>query len=49
MIAVTPQQEVEKVEDFIGYLKMRENRALVKLSRAAESSLDFWHNDIDDE
>lgn len=50
MIAEIPQQEVEEVADFIGYLKMkRENSALVELSRAAESSLDFWHNDIDDE
>ncbi|MNJ57982.1 hypothetical protein D3C77_535940 [compost metagenome] len=50
MIAEIPQQEVEEVADFIGYLKMkRENRELVELSRAAESSLDFWQNDIDGE
>lgn len=50
MIAEIPQQEVEEVADFIGYLKMkRANRAFVELSRASESSLDFWYNDIDDE
>ena len=50
MITEIPQQEVEEVADFLGYLKMkRENNALVEISRAAESSLDFWNNDIDDE
>jgi len=43
-------QDMEEVADFIGYLKMkRENIMLKELSQAAESSLDFWHNDIDDE
>lgn len=50
MIAEIPAQDVEKVADFIGYLKMkRENALLKELSQAAESSLDFWNNDIDDE
>ena len=50
MIAEIPQQEVEEVADFLGYLKMkRENSELVELSLAAESSLGFWNNDIDDE
>ncbi|MMZ71477.1 DUF2281 domain-containing protein [Paenibacillus faecis] len=50
LIADIPQQELEEVADFIGYLKMkRENGILKELSKAAESSLDFWHNKIDDE
>ena len=50
MIADIPPQDVEKVADFIGYLKTkRENTLLEELSQAAESSLDFWNNDIDDE
>jgi hypothetical protein len=50
LIAEIPPQEVEEVADFIGYLKMkRENSILGEISKAAESSLDFWHNDIDDE
>lgn len=50
LIAEIPQNELEEVADFIGYLKMkRENSMLKDLSQAAESSLDFWNNDIDDE
>ncbi|MFC4600234.1 MULTISPECIES: DUF2281 domain-containing protein [Cohnella] len=50
LIAEIPPQDIEEVADFIGYLKMkRENSMLKELSQSAESSLDFWHNDIDDE
>ncbi|UJF33829.1 DUF2281 domain-containing protein [Paenibacillus hexagrammi] len=50
LISDIPPQDMEEVADFIGYLKMkRENIMLRELSQAAESSLDFWHNDIDDE
>jgi hypothetical protein len=50
LIADIPPQDMEEVADFIGYLKLkRENNMLKELSQAAESSLGFWHNDIDDE
>lgn len=50
LIADIPQQELEEVADFIGYLKMkRENNMAKELSQASESSLDCWNNDIDDE
>jgi hypothetical protein len=50
LIADISPQDMEEVADFIGYLKMkRENNLLKELSQAAESSLDFWNNDIDDE
>lgn len=50
LIANIPPQDIEEVADFIGYLRMkRENNILKELSQAAESSLDFWENDIDNE
>lgn len=50
LIADSPQQELEEVADFIGYLKMkRENHMAKELSQVSKSSLDFWNNDIDDE
>lgn len=50
LIAEISPQDVEEVADFIGYLKMKRENILEKeLSQAAESSLDFWNNDIDDE
>jgi hypothetical protein len=50
LIADIPPQDMEEVADFIGYLKMKRKTIMLnELSQAAESSLDFWHNDIDDE
>ena len=40
----------DDVIDFIGYLKMKNNRELFKdLEKSSESSMEFWDNDIDDE
>ena len=45
-----PDQEVDKILDFAEYLKIkREKRLTEDLTKASESSLDFWDNDIDDE
>lgn len=45
-----PDQEVDKILDFAEYLKIkREKRLTEELTKASESSLDFWDNDIDDE
>ncbi len=45
-----PEQEVDKILDFAEYLKIkREKRLSKELTKASESSLDFWDNDIDDE
>ncbi|QHS22056.1 DUF2281 domain-containing protein [Virgibacillus sp. MSP4-1] len=45
-----PEQEVDKILDFAEYLKIkREKRLSEDLTKASESSLDFWDNDIDDE
>ena len=45
-----PEQEVDKILDFAEYLKAkRDKSASEDLTKASESSLDFWDNDIDDE
>ncbi|WP_462419833.1 DUF2281 domain-containing protein [Salinicoccus sp. Marseille-QA3877] len=45
-----PEQEVDKILDFAEYLKAkREENISEELSKASESSLDFWDNDLDDE
>lgn len=45
-----PEQEVDKILDFAEYLKAkREENISEELSKAGESSLDFWDNDLDDE
>jgi hypothetical protein len=45
-----PEQEVDKILDFAEYLKAkRDKRMSEDLTKASESSLDFWDNDIDDE
>jgi spore cortex formation protein SpoVR/YcgB (stage V sporulation) len=44
-----PEQEVEKILDFAEYLKAKKEKSLSEdLTKASESSLDFWDNDIDD-
>lgn len=45
-----PEQEVDKILDFAEYLKAkREENVSEELTKASESSLDFWDNDLDDE
>jgi acetyl-CoA carboxylase beta subunit len=45
-----PEQEVDKILDFAEYLKAKKEKSLSEdLTKASESSIDFWNNDIDDE
>lgn len=45
-----PEQEVDKILDFVEYLKAKRAKSVSEdLTKASESSLDFWDNDIDDE
>jgi ornithine carbamoyltransferase len=45
-----PEQEIDKILDFAEYLKAKKENNLSKdLTKASESSLDFWDNDIDNE
>jgi hypothetical protein len=45
-----PEQEVNKILDFAEFLKAKKEKSLTKdLTKASESSLNFWNNDIDDE
>ncbi|QOY35070.1 DUF2281 domain-containing protein [Anaerobacillus isosaccharinicus] len=45
-----PEQEVDKILDFAEYLKTKKEKSLSEdLTKASESSIDFWDNDIDDE
>lgn len=44
------EQEVEKILEFVEYLKASKDKSLTKdLTKTSESSLDFWDNDLDDE
>lgn len=44
-----PEQEVDKILDFAEYLKAKRDKSVSEdLTKASESSLDFWDNDIDD-
>ncbi len=50
LINETPEDKITEVIDFIGYLKINNNRELFKdLEKSSESSIEFWNNDIDDE
>jgi hypothetical protein len=45
-----PEQEVDKILDFAEYLKAKKDKNLSEdLTKASESSLDFWDNEIDHE
>jgi len=45
-----PDQEIDKILDFAEYLEAKKEKRLSDdLTKASESSLDFWDNDIDDE
>ncbi len=44
-----PEQELDEVLDFVEYLKAKRDKKVSEdLSKASESSLGFWDNDIDD-
>jgi hypothetical protein len=50
IIEEIPDNEVIKILDFAEYLKAKKEKNLTKdLTKASESSLDFWDNEIDDE
>ena len=50
LIEEMPEKEVVEVIDFVGYLRLkREKAAITVLEKASESSLSFWNNDIDEE
>jgi hypothetical protein len=45
-----PENDVIEILDFAEFLKAKKEKALSKdLTKASESSLDFWNNDVDDE
>lgn len=45
-----PENEVIKILDFAEFLKAKKEKSLSEdLTKASESSLDFWNNDKDDE
>jgi hypothetical protein len=45
-----PDNEVIKILDLAEFLKAKKEKSLSEdLTKASESSLDFWDNDIDDE
>ena len=44
------ENELAKVLDFAEYIKDKEEKKTYKdFTKASESSLDFWNNDVDDE
>jgi hypothetical protein len=50
IIKEIPDNEVIKILDFAEYLKAKKEKNLNEdLTKASESSLDFWDNEIDDE
>ena len=50
LIDEIPENQIHEVIDFIGYLKIKNERDIFKeLEEASKSSVDFWDNDIDDE
>ncbi|ANB60418.1 DUF2281 domain-containing protein [Anoxybacteroides amylolyticum] len=50
LIKEMSEGEIEKVLDFVEYLMKKQEKQLVHdLSKASETSIDFWNNDVDDE
>lgn len=50
LIDEIPENQIHEIIDFIGYLKIKNERDMFKeLEEASKSSMDFWNNDIDDE
>lgn len=45
-----PEQDADEILDFAEYLKAKRDKNVSEdLTKASESSLGFWDNDIDDE
>jgi hypothetical protein len=46
-----PESELAKVLDFAEFIKddKEEKKTFKDFTKASESSLDFWNNDVDDE
>ena len=50
LIDEIPENQIHEIIDFIGYLKIKNERDMFKeLEEASKSSMDFWDNDIDDD
>ena len=50
LVKELPENQIPEILDFIGYLKIKNERNLSEdLLQASESSLEFWGNTIDDE
>ncbi|EZP76065.1 hypothetical protein H839_12349 [Parageobacillus genomosp. 1] len=50
LIKQMPESEIVKVLDFAEYLMKKQEKQLVQdLSKASETSTDFWDNETDDE
>jgi len=50
LIEEMPEKEVVEVIDFVGYLRLKREKAVIKdIEKASESSLGFWNNEIDEE
>ncbi|MDN5331802.1 MAG: hypothetical protein PWP45_1027 [Tepidanaerobacteraceae bacterium] len=50
LIDEIPESQINEVIDFILFLKNKQDNQVFKdLLSASESSIDFWHNDIDEE
>lgn len=50
IINETPDEEIDIILDFAGYLKAKREKQLSEgLTIFSGSSLDFWDNEIDDE
>lgn len=49
LIEEIPESQIPEVIDYISFLKSKKNREPFQdLTSAAESSIEFWDNDIDD-
>ena len=45
-----PEKEVDKILDFAEFLLAKRDKSMSEdLTKASESSLGFWDNDVDDE
>lgn len=50
LIEEIPDEQVSEIIDFISFLKSKKDKEVFKdLESAAQTSTDFWNNEIDDE
>ena len=50
LIEEIPDEQVSEIIDFISFLKSKKGKEVFKdLESAAQTSADFWNNEIDDE